>query len=308
MKTAAIVRRSFFVLAALLATADAALAQAVPVGKEFPSFTEKDVISGRKISLEDFRGKVVLVDFWATWCGPCLQELPNVKAAYDKYHKQGFEIVSISLDKSIDACKKFVEREKMTWHHIADGKFWDARLAKRFGVMAIPKAYLIGRDGTVVSDEARGPALAAAIEKALGQKYDGGAAAVDEVEKDGLKELAAADKLRAEKKYAAALARYDEIELKYKGRPVGRQAAERARELREDPALKDKLTASSAGAQATTLEGEQAKEANRWLTLARSMAEQKNTKRAREYYQKIIETYPNSEQAKTAMKEAAKLP
>ncbi len=139
-------------------------AQAVSVGQQFPDFEGEDLLSGEKIALKQFRGKVVLIDFWATWCGPCVGEIPNVKKAYNRYHKQGFEIISISLDHDKEDCERFVKRQKMTWHHIFDGR---GRLAARYGVRGIPAMYLLGKDGKVVSDNARGGRLEPAIKEAL---------------------------------------------------------------------------------------------------------------------------------------------
>ena len=139
------------------------------VGKPLPNFKATDAITGEPLSLKDFRGKIVLVDFWAVWCPPCIVELPNVKKTYEKYHDKGFEIISISLDKDngIQKCKQFIDRENMTWHHVVEGGFWDTRLAKKYNIQAIPAMFILDANGVVVTDQARGPALAKAIEEAM---------------------------------------------------------------------------------------------------------------------------------------------
>jgi thiol-disulfide isomerase/thioredoxin len=139
------------------------------VGKPFPDFKDTEYFTDKPIALSDFRGKVVLVDFWATWCGPCLRELPNVQKAYEKYHDKGLEIISISLDRDLNRFERFVKQRDLSWHHICDGKFWDARLAREYGIRGIPAMFLVGRDGTLVGANLRGPALHQAIEQALRQ-------------------------------------------------------------------------------------------------------------------------------------------
>jgi thiol-disulfide isomerase/thioredoxin len=111
------------------------------------------------IDLSGMKNKVVLVDFWATWCGPCVQELPNVKAAYEKHHAEGFEIIGISLDQDQNALKEFLTAQQMNWPQHFDGKGWENEFAKKFGIASIPATFLIGKDGTIVATNLRGPAL-----------------------------------------------------------------------------------------------------------------------------------------------------
>ena len=126
-------------------------------------------LHGKLVTLEPYRGKVVLLDFWAMWCGPCVDELPNVIAAYNQYHGQGFEIVGVSLDHANEKEKlvAFTADRKMPWPQIYDGEYWSAANARNFGVRSIPFTLLIGRDGKIAAVGVRGPALAPAIEAAL---------------------------------------------------------------------------------------------------------------------------------------------
>ena len=120
------------------------------------SFTATD---GTEVNVSEMKGKVVLVDFWATWCGPCVAEMPNVIAAYNKYHEKGFEVIGISLDQSKDKLDTYVKDNKMPWPQYFDGKGWKNDLAGKFGVRSIPATYLIGTDGKIVASNLRGDAL-----------------------------------------------------------------------------------------------------------------------------------------------------
>jgi len=99
---------------------------------------------------------VVLVDFWATWCGPCVEEIPNVKAVYDKLHPKGFEIVGISFDQEKDALTSFVSDKKMTWPQYFDGKGWENKFGQKFGIHAIPAMWLVDKKGNLRDIEGRG--------------------------------------------------------------------------------------------------------------------------------------------------------
>jgi peroxiredoxin len=139
------------------------------VGGKFPDFDEKD-IEGKPLSISRYKGKVVLVDFWATWCQPCILELPNVLAAYEKHHARGFEILGISLDKEEEALRRFITERKMTWQQYFDGKVWENKLAQKYGVMGIPATYLLDGNGVIIGKDLRGDELEKAVALALAKK------------------------------------------------------------------------------------------------------------------------------------------
>jgi thiol-disulfide isomerase/thioredoxin len=127
-------------------------------------------VDGREVDVAKLRGKVVLIDFWATWCEPCKEELPNVKAVYEKYHDKGFDVVGISLDgdkareKLIDFCRD----HGMPWPQYYDGKAWANDVAVKYAISSIPATFLLGRDGRIVSTEARGDRLEPEVRRQLG--------------------------------------------------------------------------------------------------------------------------------------------
>jgi thiol-disulfide isomerase/thioredoxin len=117
------------------------------------------------------------VDFWATWCGPCVAEMPNVKKAYDRYHAKGFEVVGVSLDSEQAPLDEFVKENKIPWVQVfhkpvASDDNWQNPLAKKYNVTGIPAMFLIGKDGKVVSRNVRGEALEKALARLLGPAED----------------------------------------------------------------------------------------------------------------------------------------
>ena len=140
------------------------------IGAEPPAITDvlKDT-DGKEIKYEDYKGKVLLLDFWATWCHFCTEEMPNVVAAYKKWHDKGFEIVGVCHDKegADKEVKAYMQKAGMTWRQYYDGQAGDNKLAALYEVHGIPATFLVGKDGKVVRVNLRGPALERALAKLL---------------------------------------------------------------------------------------------------------------------------------------------
>ncbi len=148
--------------------ADPSLGWVGQVLSDFPASTVD--LDGNPISLADYRGKVVLLDFWAVWCGPCIGEIPNVKAVYEKYHGKGFEVISVSFDENEAVLREYIKEKEIPWRQILDDGGFGGTFAKQYGVRGIPAPFLIDRAGKVISVKARGNLLGELVETEIASK------------------------------------------------------------------------------------------------------------------------------------------
>ena len=139
------------------------------IGAEAPDFTQKTP-EGEDLSLSDLRGKVVLIDFWASWCGPCRKENPKVVKLYDKYKDQGFEILGVSLDKDMKRWTQAIEKDGLEWKHVSDLKGWKNAAAQTYSVRSIPHTVLLDENGNIIARNLRSKALERQLEKIFKEK------------------------------------------------------------------------------------------------------------------------------------------
>jgi peroxiredoxin len=140
----------------------------VQPGQPAPEFTMNDTI-GKPVTLSSFKGKLVLVDFWASWCSPCRAENPNVVAAFKKYNSKGFTVLGVSLDTDKSKWFDAVAKDGLTWTHVSDLIGWDNAAAKQYGVMSIPANFLVDKEGKIVASDLRGEALQNKLKELLGE-------------------------------------------------------------------------------------------------------------------------------------------
>lgn len=139
---------------------------AVKIGQVAPDFTLPD-LSGKATSLSSFKGKYVLVDFWASWCKPCRMENPNVVQAYNTYKNKNFTIVGVSLDRTKEAWAKAIQADGLTWSHVSDLKFWESAVVPLYGLNSIPSNMLLDPEGKIIAIGLRGPELQAKLQEVL---------------------------------------------------------------------------------------------------------------------------------------------
>jgi peroxiredoxin len=141
----------------------------VVVGKPAPDFSAPSP-DGKTISLKQSLGKVTIIDFWASWCGPCRAENPNVVALYNEFHPQGLNIIGVSLDKDATKWKEAIAKDGLTWPHVSNLKFWEDPIAKQYNVQSIPATFILDAKGNIVAKDLRGDALRAKVKELLGVK------------------------------------------------------------------------------------------------------------------------------------------
>ena len=143
-----------------------AISQASQIGAPAIAFTQNDTL-GKPVNLSDFKGKYVLVDFWASWCGPCRGENPNVVEAFNKYKNKNFTVLGVSFDQNKEKWLEAIHNDNLTWTHVSDLKYWDNAVGKLYGIQSIPQNILIDPNGVIIARNIRGEELQRTLAEVL---------------------------------------------------------------------------------------------------------------------------------------------
>jgi peroxiredoxin len=145
----------------------------VNIGSPAPDFTMND-IDGKPFTLSSLKGKVIMIDFWATWCPPCVRSIPEAKNIWNTFKAKNFVLLGVSLDKDLDVWKKYVTEQQMSWIQVADGNFWDNKAAITYGIGSIPSVWIVDQEGNIalkdVNPLSEGDVIKAKITELLNKK------------------------------------------------------------------------------------------------------------------------------------------